>query len=240
MYKTWASGPIELLNHAEEHIGKKTAFDKRIAFISIDNCVELLISTYLSLPKQFFPGERPSRNELEGVFNNFTGLLNLFMKYASSRIGGIDPGDIEHYHRIRNKLYHDGTGLSVDDEYINAYFVIAKIILKELFGVEYDDIRKKKANEISIENMIVIWNKIEALVKEIYAKYDIDSAYTYKWEEMMRKDIISLDEIQDLTEVRMSRNRIVHSEKVDYEYLKESLSKAIRLKGKLEKILARS
>lgn len=57
---------------------------------------------------------------------------------------------------------------------------------------------------------------------------------------MMKKDIISLDEIQDLTEVRMSRNRIVHSEKVDYEYLEESLSKAIRLKGTLEKLLGNS
>ena len=170
----------------------------------------------------------------------FSTLLNLFMKFASNRIGGIEPGDIEHYHRIRNKLYHDGTGLSVDDEYLNAYFVIAKTILKKLFEVEYDDIRKKKIDEISIENMIIIWNKIEDLVNRLYTRFDIDSAYTYKWEEMMKKDIISLDEIQDLTEVRMSRNRIVHSEKVDYEYLEESLSKAIRLKGTLEKLLGNS
>ncbi len=240
MYKTWASGSIELLNHAEKHIGTNTAFDKRIAFISIDNCVELSIRTFLSLPRQFFPGRRPNRNEFEDVCNSFTGLLNLFMKFASNRIGGIEPGDIEHYHRIRNKLYHDGTGLSVDDEYLNAYFVIAKTILKKLFEVEYDDIRKKKIDEISIENMIIIWNKIEDLVNRLYTRFDIDSAYTYKWEEMMKKDIISLDEIQDLTEVRMSRNRIVHSEKVDYEYLEESLSKAIRLKGTLEKLLGNS
>ena len=31
---------------------------------------------------------------------------------------GIDEADVEHYHRIRNTLYHNGTGLSVDDEYL--------------------------------------------------------------------------------------------------------------------------
>ena len=36
--------------------------------------------------------------------------------------------DIEHYHRIRNTLYHNGTGLSVDEQYLLAYRQIAAII----------------------------------------------------------------------------------------------------------------
>ena len=51
MKATWASGSIELLKHADSHIDLDTAFDKRIAFISIDNCVETIIRTYISLPK---------------------------------------------------------------------------------------------------------------------------------------------------------------------------------------------
>jgi hypothetical protein len=54
MKKTWTSGAEELLEHAAWHIKKETAFDKRIAFISIDNAVEIAIKTYLRLPKQFF------------------------------------------------------------------------------------------------------------------------------------------------------------------------------------------
>ena len=50
MDKTWASGAIELLRHADSHIHLDTAFDKRIAFISIDNAVETLMRTFLSLP----------------------------------------------------------------------------------------------------------------------------------------------------------------------------------------------
>ena len=51
MKSTWASGAIELLKHADSHIDLNTAFDKRIAFISIDNCVETIIRTFISLPK---------------------------------------------------------------------------------------------------------------------------------------------------------------------------------------------
>ncbi len=50
MEKTWASGALELLRHADSHIDLDSAFDKRIAFISIDNCVEVCIRTFLSLP----------------------------------------------------------------------------------------------------------------------------------------------------------------------------------------------
>ena len=44
MEKTWASGAIELLRHADSHIHLETAFDRRIAFISVDNSVETSIS----------------------------------------------------------------------------------------------------------------------------------------------------------------------------------------------------
>src|SRR5437879_3327161 len=45
MEHTWASGAIELIRHADSHIHLETAFDRRIAFISIDNSVETSIRT---------------------------------------------------------------------------------------------------------------------------------------------------------------------------------------------------
>jgi hypothetical protein len=50
MKDTWASGTLELLRHADSHIKLDSAFDKRIAFISIDNCVETVLRTFVSLP----------------------------------------------------------------------------------------------------------------------------------------------------------------------------------------------
>lgn len=119
MEHTWASGAIELLRHADSHIHLETAFDRRIAFISIDNAVETCVRTFLSLPKSK-SGTSVPRKDLDDVENSFPGLLALLWKHAGVRLTGIDEADIEHYHRIRNKLYHDGTGLSVDGQYLLA------------------------------------------------------------------------------------------------------------------------
>ena len=68
--------------------------------------------------------------------NSFPGLFGLLWQHAGSRLTGIDDADIEHYHRIRNKLYHDGIGPSVDEQYLLAYRQIAVLILRNLFAVD--------------------------------------------------------------------------------------------------------
>src|ERR1700756_2757915 len=102
MENTWASGAIELLRHADSHIDLETAFDRRIAFISIDNAVETMIRTFLSLPKGKSGIHIPKR-DLDEAENSFPRLLGLLWTHAGSRLTGIDEWDIEHYHRIRNR-----------------------------------------------------------------------------------------------------------------------------------------
>src|ERR1017187_3829892 len=103
MEHTWASGAIELIRHADSHIHLGTAFDRRIAFISIDNSVETSIRTFLSLPSSK-SGVTVPRREIDAVENSFPGLTRLLWEYAADRLTGIDDADVEHYHRIRNKL----------------------------------------------------------------------------------------------------------------------------------------
>ena len=47
----WTSGPRELLEHAKDHLAKATDVDNRFAMISVDNAVELMLTTYLRLPR---------------------------------------------------------------------------------------------------------------------------------------------------------------------------------------------
>lgn len=187
MNKTWTSGAIELLRHASGHIKLKTAFDKRIAFISIDNAVETTIITYLTLPKQFFGKDRPSRKEIIECDNNFTNYLTLLYKYCEEKLVGIDPADIEHYHRIRNRLYHDGTGLAVDQEYISAYFIIAKLLLKRLFNIDF----KELENEELLAKLILNWNQIEEYLSEIFGSSFIFPD-TYKWEDAIKNNLLNI------------------------------------------------
>lgn len=221
MYKTWTSGAIELLSHADGHIKLDTAFDKRIAFISIDNAVEITVKTYLSLPKQFFGTDRPSRKEIEECNNGFTNYLSLLFKYAEKKLIGIDPGDIEHYHRIRNTLYHDGTGLAVDHEYLTAYSILAKLLLKRLFNIDF----KEQEEWGGLEKLILNWNHIEELLAQIM---DIESIHsgTYKWEDAISRGLLTADLITDISILRQLRNKIVHSKSIDSIELSQIFNKS--------------
>ncbi len=211
MKNTWASGSLELLGHAEAHMDEETAFDRRIAFISIDNAVEIAIRTFLGLPARYFLSTKPSRKEIDAAYNSFPSLIDLLVKYAPNRLVGIDPMDIEFYHRLRNKLYHDGTGLSVDESHISAYFTIAKLLLSKLFEIEY--LSTSYGKEPSPEDLLLIWNRIEKQLEELFYLAGIDDGGTYKWEEALNEKILTMDLINQLTELRIERNILIHSSK---------------------------
>lgn len=73
--------------------------------ISIDNAVELMVKTYLGLPKRV-TGLLISRREFQEIQEAFPSLLDALEKYAADKLTGIDLGEIEWYHRLRNQLYH--------------------------------------------------------------------------------------------------------------------------------------
>lgn len=211
MEKTWASGAIELLKHADSHLSLTTAFDRRIAFISIDNAIEIAARTFLQLPSER-SGVKVATRDLKEVENSFPGLISLLWKNASAQLIGIEATDVEHYHRIRNKLYHDGTGLSVDEDYLMAYRQIAIIMLKNLFNVVLPDPKPAA----SLEYLIHISNEVEIATKAFLQKNGIDSAGTYKWEEARQKGIITDYSLTArLTELRLLRGSQALSNKID-------------------------
>jgi hypothetical protein len=217
MKDTWASGAIELLKHADSHIKLESAFDKRIAFISIDNSVETAIRSFISLPHKKSEVQFPFK-EVDEAGNSFPKLVALMFKYASERVSGLDDGDIEHYHRIRNQLYHNGTGFSVDERYLKSYRQIACILLQNLFGTEPET----PVTEVSLEKLIYIWNQIELALRRKLLSAGIDQKDTFKWEQAARLGILHLDLASKIAELRLIRNNEVHStpDKIDMERIK--------------------
>ena len=234
MESTWASGASELLRHADSHINLNSAFDKRIAFISIDNCVENIIRTSLSLPPKK-SGFKAPKKELDEAGNSFPKLLSLLFKYASEKLVGIDETDIEHYHRIRNTLYHNGTGLSVDDEYLIAYRDIAGVLLNNLFDVS---ISPSTSESDSLGKLIINWNTIERDIKEKLEAAGMSG--TYKWEEAFALGILEPSDVQLLTELRMARNRLVHSKEIDKEDIRYWLDISEKFIPKIRSVIVPS
>lgn len=234
MHKTWASGSIELLEHALGHMELQGAFDKRIAFISVDNCVEVSIRTYLSLPKRFYGDEKPSKKEIGDNYNSFAGLLALLFKYSAPRLVGVEPGDIEFYHRIRNKLYHEVTGLSVDEQHLLAYFSVAEILVERLFNIKIFQEREKNS---LLERIILNWNRIEELLDEIFHRTQIDTSDTFKWGKAAKLGVLTPDVIAEIAKLRLERNKLAHSDEIEKKPLKEVFEKSEQVFNNLKKLV---
>lgn len=132
----WSEGPKKLLQHAVAHITHGGDFDRRIAMISIDNTVELMIKTFLGLPRRKLGTKGPSRKQLEEASNSFPSLLNLLEEFAGERLTGVSLDEIEWYHRIRNQLYHSGNGITVEVARAQTYLSLAKTLFQNLFETE--------------------------------------------------------------------------------------------------------
>jgi hypothetical protein len=212
--KIWTAGPRELLDHASSHLACGKAFDYRIAMISIDNAVELAVKTYLSLPKRIRGTEGPPYKRLEEASSSFPVLLDLLEQYAGSKISGIELGDIEVYHRLRNTLYHDGNGITVDPEYVNSYLQIAKILLNNLLGIRIEA-EKPNLPSSSLGDLVSKWALIVeevrnlqrlCLIKEI----DPNEPVLHTVDRLIGAGIIDVGFRDKLKHANALRNKLVH------------------------------
>src|SRR5208283_193867 len=93
----------------------------------------LTIKTYLGLPKRI-TGLQISRKDFADIAESFPGLLDALEKHCNDKLAGIDLGEIEWYHRLRNQLYHQGNGLTVERDKVEVYAELANVLFKNLFG----------------------------------------------------------------------------------------------------------
>ena len=80
----------------------------------------------------------------------------------------------------------------------------------------------------------MLWNKIEESFKQKLKKAGIDRGHTFWPEEAMQSGVLSQDDIANLTELRMIRNKQVHSSTLDRKQVEYAVDLAERLLSKLE------
>lgn len=219
--KIWTAGPRELIDHAFSHLIGGKSFDFRIAMISIDNAVELAIKTYLNLPKRIRGTEGPSRKRLEEASLNFPALINLLEEYAGNKLSGIELGDIEVYHRLRNTLYHDGNGVTVDPEYVDSYLQIAKILLSNLLGVRAET-EKTNLPSSSLGDLVSKWAIVIEEVRnlqEIYVNNEINiyEPVLHTVDRLITAGVLDTKFRNRLKQVNKIRNKLVHSASIPLE-----------------------
>lgn len=224
----WASGSAEILRHAIGLLEKDTDTNRRLAMILVDNAVEQMIKTYFSLPYRI-TGLKIARKLLEEIFGSFPALLDALEEHAREKLDGVDLGAIEWYHRLRNELYHQGIGLTVEREKVEIYAELANILFKNLFGSTLIPQIGVKTDVLGF--YLELWSHLEtgladtaaitAKQKGMHRTRFPDSAQFLLEEKVMSKTVYN--EIQNLRKIR---NGIVHNQ-LDY---RETLSPEIMRK----------
>ena len=209
----WASGPGEILKHGIALLREDTDTNRRLAMISIDNAVELMMKTYLGLPKRI-TGLEITRKDYQDFSESFPKLLDALEKYASNKIVSIDLGALEWFHRIRNELYHQGNGLTVERDKVEVYAEIANVLFVNLFGFRLIE-PKEEGTEI-LGDFMDAWIAFEKTIMNISLpsgdrpRMPIDAIHFIK-----KEGLISRSEMAEIDHLRTVRNEIIHG-KADY------------------------
>lgn len=220
--KPWMSGPRELLVHGLQHLDLDTDFDNRMAMISIDNSIELMIKTHLGLPKRISSIEGLTRRRLQEITTNFPALLDGLEEYCGDKLNGVDLGDIEWFHRIRNQLYHDGNGITVEKEKVEVYAEIAKILFENLFGHQIVQTESESLHHSLTGEFIKLWADLERSDSSSEQRH---LPVMHRIQQMTNNGELSDKQVEKLKKVRNFRNHLVHgiSSPTESE-LKDSLS----------------
>ena len=211
----WASGSAEILKHGLELLKKDTDSNRRLAMISIDNAVELMIKTYLGLPKRV-TGLNISRSDYQEFAENFTKLLDALEKYANAKLGGIDLGEIEWYHRLRNQLYHQGNGLTVERDKVQVYAELANILFENLFGFRL--VGTQNVDTPILGEFMQAWVNLELAMSEaakVINVREVDRegralAPVRVMEVISKAYFLTPKELEEVNEIRIIRNNVVH------------------------------
>ncbi len=209
----WISGPIELIKHGLNHIEEGNDFDLRIAMISIDNAVELAIKIFFALNRRSFGLKR---NEYKTAISNFPNLLDTLEKYAIGQISDDDLDAIEQFHIIRNNLYHQGIGITVQLNIVERYALLAKDLMSRLFDVGMEDLFQEKAQELQLYGTFLReYAKLEKKLRLIALDHDLiqqkEKHYGKSLARLLKKNkLINENEFSDLLTINFLRNELVH------------------------------
>jgi len=134
----WQAAPTEIISHALDHLNRASDLDHRIAFLLLDVGVETLLKIFLQLPNDVTGVEMSYTKRREYTEGSFNDLVTGVQQVAADRLGGVDLLHVNYYHSIRNKLYHEGNGVTVHVAQAEAYALVAVQLLDRLLGVVID------------------------------------------------------------------------------------------------------
>ncbi len=202
----WANGPGEILRHGLSLLEEDSDTKRRLAMIAIDNSVELMLKTYISLPLRV-TGLNISRKDREEICSTFPKLLDGIECHASNKIVGIDLGEIEWFHRLRNELYHQGNGLTVERRKVEVYAELAKVLFENLFETKLQLQETKDMRNVG--EFIGAWINVEKELAKI-GNEKRQEPPTRIVHRLVEEGKITQDQYNEFRDIQRVRNEVVH------------------------------
>lgn len=239
----WAAGPKEILEHGISLLRTDSDRNRRLALLSVDNAVELTIKTYLGLPKRI-SGINVPRKEYAEFSESFPKLIDALEQYAAPKVAGIDLGEIEWFHRLRNQLYHQGNGLTVDRDKVEIYSELAKLIFESLFATILTFASEDQHQLLG--EFLAAWVAFERMVTRL-SRLNRDKLSTirgvarpplFALNEMIRVGIFETDDAKEVGDLRELRNAVVHGV-ADYKSAvsRKAIARLKRITAKYQSII---
>lgn len=192
-----------------------------------------MIKTYLGLPTRI-SGLKIARKEYAEFSESFPRLLDALETHAAKKLDGIDLGEVEWYHRLRNELYHQGNGLTVERRKVEVYSELAKILFRNLYGIELiaDDPHSADPLAVFMNSWVDLERRLHALAAARgvapYPRALVDGI-----NQLLGQGALSQVDVKEFQALRDLRNRLVHGQ-ID---IKEALTKESL--GSLKALLAK-
>ncbi len=208
--KPWASGPREIVEHGVALLQTDSDANRRIAFLSIDNAVELIAKTFLGLPKTISKISI-TRAQQEECAGSFPKLFETLDRVAGDRMAGINVGVIEWYHRLRNQLYHNGNGLTVEREKVETYTGIAIRLYETLFE---DKLNLKKADRAElIANYLGAIDRLQRILNRWFNEFDGSVMANVRTPlQLAKKKVIDRETAIRIKELRDLGENLIHGD----------------------------
>lgn len=135
----WQNGPTELIEFALQRIQREADFDKRLAFLLLDVGVETLFKTFLTLPPEVTHAQGSYGDRKQAAEGNFHDLVRGIEKAAGSRLSDLNLAHVQFYHDLRNKLYHQGNGITIPTDKAQGYAALVVDLLNRLLEIDLSE-----------------------------------------------------------------------------------------------------
>ena len=209
----WQNYPKKFIRYASNFENTKDDFERLIGYLLLDVGVEALLKAYVLADSSLkYEKREASAKGMVGKdtisdskitaanFDKITfhNLIETVKLIARSKVTDAELKHAEHYHGIRNIIYHEGrkTVPSVQD--FKNYLALAKSLLQKLLAVEHQGQGMKAINEFEYLDLLISGNVFSDLQHDIavaivliHANYETRSFKQSLWEIGREVDALS-------------------------------------------------